>query len=450
MKYVFLGVFAGLVALSLVAWQMRPSPAPAGKTSLAWVSDDNPARREQIARFNELNPDLDLRLDPGNTGMQKVIVQCLAGVGPDLFDCYDGFQLSAYVRSGVAYDVTAFLREHGLDVQNDLWPATEPNIVCDGRVYGFPTNASVNALWFNKEIFDQYGLPYPAGEWTWGDFLPLARKLTVRDERGRVRHFGLMCDWWNWPQFVAQWGGAIYSPDGTRCVIDSPEAIGGIQFLHDLMYRYGVMPSPVEEAAMASTGGWGSGTIHLFAGGKAAMAVGGRWWLCTMRNTETLRLGAVPCPYGPRQVFRGYGRATLVNAKSRQRDQALRFLLYMAEQPYNDLVNHQADALAPVKRFSMTPAFLHDPDYPSEDFNAVWRAVMERGVPDQVSPFINGNRASRILNKQLDLVRNDQKPVPDALRAAAAEVNAEIQETLRRDPSLRRRYDQRLAKRGTP
>ena len=449
MRAFFAGAFCVLALLSIAAWEIRPTSDTGGKTPLIWVSDDNPSRREQIALFNRLHPQYDLRLDPANGGLEKVIVQSLAGVGPDLFDCYDAYSLAAYVRSGVAWDVTDELARAGIDVKRDVWAAVLPIIVRDGRTYGFPTNAAVNAIWVNKDLFDRAGAPYPKGPWTWQEFLPLARRLTTRDKRGRVKQFGLLCDWYNWPQFVMQWGGRIYSADGTRCVLDSPQAIAGIQFLHDLMYKHHVMPSPIEEAAMATQGGWGSGTITFFAGGKGAMALGGRWWLCTMRDYEGLRLGAVECPYGRIRVFRGYGRATLINRNSPRRRQALDFLRYEAGKDYNALINHQADALAPTIRYCYAPEFLHDPEYPEEDFNAVWRDVMRYAEPEDISPFVNGQAAARILNKQLDLVKNDQKPVAAALRDAARQVNEEIARDLERDPSLRARY-RRLTGREQP
>lgn len=441
MKLVFLGVFGGLLLLSLIAWHIQPEVGAKGKIPLVWCSDDNPARREQIKLFNDTHPQYDLRLDPSNTGMEKVIVQSLAGVGPDLFDCYDGYQLSAYVRSGIALDVTEDLAKAGIYPKRDVWPGVFPNFIHDDKVYGFPTNAAVNAIWFNKDIFDKAGIPYPKGEWTWDEFLPLAKRLTIRDESGHPVQFGLLCDWGNWQQFITQWGGRIFTKDGTRCIVDSPEAIAGVQFLQDLIYKYRVMPSPVEEAAMAAAGGWGTGTITLFGGGRGAMALGGRWWLCNTRvNYPKLRLGAVACPYGPKHLYRGYGRATLVNAKSRHLQAAMDFLKYEAGKPYNDLVNHQGDALAPVKRFAFTPEYLHDPEFPQEDFNDVWRDVMDKGVPDEVSPFVNGQRAQRILNKQLDLVKSKSKSPADALHTAAEQINVEIGKMLERDPVLRERY----------
>ncbi|MFB3882841.1 MAG: extracellular solute-binding protein [Armatimonadota bacterium] len=441
MRAFFAVTFGALLLLSVVAWQIEPRP-PAGKIPLVWVSDDNPARRGQIALFNKLNPKYNLRLDPldPNAGMEKVILQCLAGVGPDLFDSWGPSQLDSYVRSGIAWDITEELARRGIDQAREVWPAALPATTRYGRVYAFPTNIAADAIWFNKDLFDKAGEPYPKGAWTWEEFLPVAKRLTLRDERGRIKQFGFLCDWSYWPQFVMQWGGRVYTPDGARCVVDSPEAIAAVQFMHDLMYKHHVMPTPVDEATMATQGGWGSGIISYFGTGRGAMAMGGRWWLCTLRDYGGLNLGAVESPHTKLRCSLAYARATLVNRYSPRREQALAFLVYEYGRDYNELINRQADAVAAVIRYNYTPQFLHNPEHPEEDYNDVWREVAKRARPGDWSPFINGQSASRILDKQMDLVKNDQKPVRDAMRDAARLVNEEIAKTLETDPSLRVRY----------
>jgi len=444
-RHFFSAALVALALLSGVAWVIQPQLTPKGKIRLVWVSDDNPARREQVALFNRLYPQYHLVLDPSNIGMAKVIVQCIGGVGPDLFDSYDGFQLSAYVRSGIAWDVNDQLAAAGIDVRNDVWRVGLPTLLHEGRVYGFLNNASVNAMWFNKDVFDEEGIPYPRGPWTWEEFIPLAQRLTKR-QGGRIVRFGFMFAWWNWRHFMVQWGGRVYTPDGTRCVLDCPETIAAIQFMQDLIYKYRVAPSPLEEAATPIQGGWGSQDIKFFGAAKTAMALGGRWWLCSLRRYEGLRPGAVECPHGPRRIFRGYGRSTLVNRNSPRREHALTFLRYLASREFGELINHQADALAPVIRHCYTEKYLHDPDFPNEDFNAMWRDVMRYGVPDETSPFVNGNVAGRIIGRQLDLVKSNQKSAAEAMRAAAREINEEVHKTLERDPSLRERYDALIPK----
>jgi len=447
MKYVFLGTFSGLILLSIVAWLIQPERDSHGKIPLIWISDPNPARREQVALFNQMHPKYELKLDPANSGMEKVIVQSLAGVGPDLFNTYGGSQLSAYVKTGIAWDVTDELMKLGIDPVRECWPAIHPDFVLDGRVYGFPSNAAANALWINKSIFDENGIPCPKnGPWTWDEFIPLAQKLTVRDKNGKAKQFGLLMDWWNAPTFIRQFGGSIFSKNSTRCVVDSPESIAGIQLMHDLVYKYGVMPSAAEEAAMATQGGWGSGTITLFSGGKAAMAIGGRWWLCTLRDNKNLRLGAVEAPHGPVRVFYGYGKGTLINKHSPRRKEALDFLIYEAGKEYNDLVNHQADALAPTIRYCDGPDYLHDAAFPNEDFNDVWRDIMKYAVAEEISPFVDGQVASRIINKELDFVKSNYKTPAEAMQAAAHEINEEIVKSLKRDPDLKKQYDETVAR----
>ena len=440
MKYVFLGSLICLLCLSLVAWVIRPAAMQEGKTALVWVCDDNPVRREQVDLFNQLNPDLHLLLDPNNADMQKVIVQSIAGVGPDLFSSYDGIQLSAYVNSGIAWDVTEKLAQSGIDVENDLWRAADPTFIYEGRVYGFPANVAVNAIWFNKDIFDDNKIPYPEGELTWEQLIDLARKLTIFEKDGRIRHFGLLFDFAWVQQFIKLWGADIYTRDGARSTLDSPEAIAAVQFMHDLIYKYKVAPSPVQESAMATQGGWGTGVITWFGGSRGAMAMGGRWWLCLLRKYEKLRLGAFAVPHGPARKYLSYGKSVLVNKFSPRRDQAFRFLTYMFDKPYNDLVNHQADALAPVKKYCYTQEYLHDPEYPQEDFNAVWRDVMNYGEPEWVSPYVSGSVVYRILTIQLDQVKADQKSAEEAMKAAARLINEEILKNLEQNPSLRESY----------
>jgi ABC-type glycerol-3-phosphate transport system substrate-binding protein len=99
----------------------------------------------------------------------------------------------------------------------------------------------------------------------------------------------------------------------------------------------------------------------------------------------------------------------------------------MAKREYNELINAQADGLCPVKKWAQTPAYLNNPQFPQEDYNKVWRDSLEVSEPDPVSPFVNGQIVQRILGKQLDLVKNDQKPVAEALKAAANEINKVLQ-----------------------
>ena len=316
---IFLALLASLVGASVIAWAMLPGPDPKGRTKLVWVSDDNPSRQEVIQLFNRLNPDCLLKLDPVyKSGMEKVIVQSTAGVGPDLFDCYGDYQLRAFVEADVAWDVTDELAKAGIDVQKECWPAIVPTAVYNGRVYGFPANVASDVLFFNKDIFDRMGIAYPKGPMTWDEFIPLAQKLTIKDAQGQITQYGFSFDYNRWQDFLPEWGAKIYSDDGTRCTLDSPQAIACAKFEHDLVYKWQITPSASEEDASVQQGGYGNLAMKFLASKRAATVLGGRWWLCTMRDYTGISIGACEAPHGPVYVFNTYGKSTLINKHSPQ------------------------------------------------------------------------------------------------------------------------------------
>lgn len=456
MKYVFLGSFAVMALLSAAAVMWKPGPSEDGRRDIVWVCDDNPVRREQIDLFNQLHPQYCLKLDPALDAkvgsMEKTIIQCLAGVGPDIFDCYSGFQLAAFVRSGAARDCTEDFAARGIDI-NATWPAVRPFEEYHGRVYGHAGNAHAPAMWFNKSLFDAEGLPYPRSDWTWEEFLPIAARLTKRDSSGRALQFGMMMfpeDWYY--VFVPQWKGHMYTPEGTRCTLDSPEVVAGLQFYQDLIFKHHVVPSLAEEDNMASQGGWGAGVITLFGAGKAAMAIGGRWWLCLLRREDFsgLRLGAVGIPRGPTDRLMGYGRSTLINANAKNLEGALAFVEFLHGAEWNDLVNRQADAIGPVMKYNYSDEFLHNPEHPEEDYNEVWRTALEKSVAREISPYVNGQQVERILKKQSDFIRTNVKTAEKAMRDATREINKAMIEILRIDPVLKAAYYEDLSRGAQP
>ncbi len=455
MKYVFLCTCLAMILLSAVAWLWQPRETD-DRISLTWCSDDNPMRREQIARFNELYPEYRLSLDPQSNQVEKVIVQSLAGVGPDLFDCYSGFQLNAFVRSGIARDCTDEMAAMGIKAE-DAWKAVHPHMLHDGRLYGYPGNANAPAVWYNKKIFDEEGVPYPSSDWTWDEFIAISKRLTARGGRGQIIRFG-MIGYWDWKAVLFQFGASFYTPEGTRCILDSKEACDSMQFMQDLTYAHEAIPTPTQQAAMASAGGWGTGEIALFGAERSAMAIGGRWWLCILRNPsyDHLDLGAVEMPAlrlsdGTLSTrIWGGGRSTLVNATGKHVEGALLFMEYLHSEHWNNLINEQADALAPVKKYNYTPDFLHNPEHPEEDYNAVWRAALENSEPEQVSPYVNGQFVERLMIVQTDLVKDNQKSGADAMRDACRKINEAIVETIEKDPVLRTKYFEALENGAQP
>jgi multiple sugar transport system substrate-binding protein len=442
MKATFAFIFFGLMLLSFVVWEFQPPATVAGKVVLTRVSDSNPVRQKQIDLFNSLYPKLDLTLDPTAGDIQKVIVQSLGGVGPDVFDCFDPFQLSAYVQSGIALDLTDEFAKRGINLQKDVFPGILPTAIYQGRVYGMPTNIAADGIWFHRDLLKEIGVPPHKGPWHWDEFIPIAQKLTQRDAQGHPIRYGFLFEWWDWEHFFKGFGAKVYTADGTRCIVDSPQAIAAIQLMHDLVYKYRVSSTPVEESTMATAGGFGSGSISVFGAKHAAMALGGRYWLAELRKYRDIDIGVMESPFATVRQFTLHGRSVLINSASPHRQEAMDALFYMAGPEYNNLVNDQADGIGAFRKYTDTPRFLFNKDYPKETDNEVWRQITEFTIGDESSPFSNGQVVGTVMTEQLDLVKADQKTPAQAMHDAAREINEDIQKNLKGDPGLAEKYRQ--------
>ena len=449
MKIVFAVILTVLIALSLIAWALVPSRDRDGRLALIWVTDENPTRAEQCAIFAErfAGEGLTVEIDPNNTGVGKIIVQTTGGIGPDIIDIYNIGQFNAYLQAGILYDVTGAAQEGGFTPEI-CWPACRDLMVHDGRQYTFPTNCGTWFIFYNKRIFDAFGVPYPDGDWDWEEFLEVARSVTKPRADGRGNEsFGIMG--LDLLECIYQNGGRIYTEDGTRCVLDSPEAIEAAQWLTDLRFRHRVTPTSAEEMAMAAQGGWGRGLITFFEAGKVAMIRYGRWGLVRWRVAEppegslapALRdIGVAPVPRGREKVTLFVMRASGINNKSPCRDEAVSFLKFLASEPYGEQINRSADAIAAVREYCYTDTYLHNPDYPEEDYNDIIRdeTLYARNV--EVSPFLDPAEFDRIFLRHAELIKFGRRDPDQGMRDLARSVNEAIQDNLKRRPELMRRY----------
>jgi multiple sugar transport system substrate-binding protein len=446
MKKFFLFTFVVLVALSVVAQATKPKRQTGGRTRIIWTTDDNPARQAQIAIFDRMFPHLKLTIDPSNNDMSKIIVQTMAGIGPDVIDCYTPMQVHAYLQAGIVQDITDWAKEAGT-TPDTTWPTVVPSMVIDGRQYGYPTNPGPWVIFYNKDIFDRCHVPYPTGDWDWKKFTEIAQRLTIKSPDGRRNEtFGIMG--YDLQEAIWQNGGSFYSPDGTRCTLDSPEAIEAAQWLMDLQFKYKCAPSPSEEDAMASAGGWGQGIITLFSAQRLGMIRYGRWGLIVWRKDPKLRIGVAPLPHQKCHATVVATRISVLNKKSPYVREAFNFIKFLASREYGEQINDSADNCAPLRQLCFEPRFEHNPQYPQEDFNHVFREEMKNGRIQEISKFVNPFVADRIFRRYVDLMRNRQMEPAEAMTACAAEINKAMQEYLAERPALKAEYDRLTAGRS--
>jgi multiple sugar transport system substrate-binding protein len=127
-------------------------------------------------------------------------------------------------------------------------------------------------LYYNRRIFREAGVAEPLANWTWEDLVRAGQALTQAPRDGRPAVWGCsrMDGWWGeWLIYVRQSGGKVFTPDGRRCLLDSPEAIRGLTFFLEKSTKYHISAPAGYEP------------FNSFANQRVAMVYGGHvnYWL---------------------------------------------------------------------------------------------------------------------------------------------------------------------------
>ena len=90
----------------------------------------------------------------------------------------------ALIDLNLQYDMSELIKKHNIDLKK-FEPTTIEAIKNFGGLYGLPVHTTTLLLYYNKDIFDKFGVPYPKDGMTWEQLADLSRRLTVTDHDGR-------------------------------------------------------------------------------------------------------------------------------------------------------------------------------------------------------------------------------------------------------------------------
>jgi multiple sugar transport system substrate-binding protein len=91
--------------------------------------------------------------------------------------------------NGLEYDMSELVKKHGIDLNR-----VEPTIIdavkqaSGGKLYGLPVSTSNMVMYYNKALFDKFGVAYPRDGMTWDEIVDISKKMT-RNEDG-IQYFG--------------------------------------------------------------------------------------------------------------------------------------------------------------------------------------------------------------------------------------------------------------------
>lgn len=372
-----------------------------------------------IAEFNRVHPDVKVEVlrAPFGDYITKVLTQFAGRMAPDVMGV-NAEQLPVFSDRKVLLDLGPYTKGDPEFKPEEFYPQILDRYTVDGKLSAIPADiAPICVVYYNRKAFREAGILFPGNNWTRNDFLEKAKKLTKRDEAGQVVRWAFVDDWPIWEAWVYSNGARLVDDvkKPTRCVLDDPRAVEGVQFRADLIHKHRVMPSPSNVTAMG-----GMGNSDLFINGKAAMFFSGIWKTPRFREIETFEWDAVPFPVGPtgKRGFpmSGTGYAVLASTKHPELAYELaRFLSSGVGQRFMAATGLIQPARIPVAK---GPEFLDGMSPVNKRFML---DTVKYGVFRPFDP--RADEWMNLVGSRLDRVWSGDKTAAEVLPAVAKEVN---------------------------
>jgi multiple sugar transport system substrate-binding protein len=197
-----------------------------------------------IAKFQEANPDIKVEITgyPGNQeGFTRLSQAVQSGSAVDVFRLPSDV-LPQLVKDDLVAPIDEYLTEED---KADIYPNLLQSVTVDGKAYAWPLWVPPVGMYLNLDVFEEKGVEPPTGDWTYDEFVEVAKQLTfTRDDGTQVYGYTALID----PGVVNAWpiilgdGALPISQDNTQYTWNTPEGISGLKKLVDLAQVHKVVP----------------------------------------------------------------------------------------------------------------------------------------------------------------------------------------------------------------
>ena len=429
MRRGIVGILMLVAATSIYAAGSGEEGGAAVQTEIVfqhWMTELKPIFDPEIERFEAANPGVSVQQEilPYGDYWNKLPIAMAGGEGPDLY-AMTRPNFEPFASAGRTSDIQAAIEAS--PAMASSMGALDQEVIdtyrYDGVLMGVPFTIESSAIYFNKTMFEQAGLPLPSeieDTWTWDDMRELAIDLT-KVENGRTVQYGLHVTPNRLPVFDFIWsnGGEIYSDDGKRILAGSPEALQTMEYLTSLIVDDGVSPDYSFSKTVGSWEQFMSGSIGMIAGGPAVMS--------RLREITDFQWDVAEFPRSPYSGSRMVASNVLgfiVGPNSEAIPETVELIAALtAKEPMTQMASIGANI--PARRDSRAPYF--NEEVPAN--SAAFERALEYIHPMKLSEYVSYSETLRILTTEaLEKMYNGTAPASVAWTAGVEQIDALLRE----------------------
>jgi multiple sugar transport system substrate-binding protein len=354
--FIVAGILAGCGGAAPV---VSDGGEPAGGVRFMVFGDpaEKAAYETLVAAFEERRPAIDVELQhiPSQADYrQRIGADFAAGTPADVV-LINYRRYAPFAARGALEPLGPYLDRSELISPEAFYAESLGPFTWEGTLICIPQNLSSLVVYYNKDLFDQAGLPYPRDSWTWDEFLATAQALTRdTDGDGASDQYGLgtTAEAIRVAPFIWQNGGALVDDEAspTRLALDTPEATAAFQWFVDLQVRHRVVPDAAAEEAEDSE--------SRFLNGRTAMLLNSRRGVPTYREIEGFDWDVAPLPRGVQAATVLHADAYCLPAVSENKPAAWAFIEFANSSEGQAIIARTGRTVPSLKAVAESEAFL--------------------------------------------------------------------------------------------
>lgn len=323
----------------------KNEPAAKAQTTITvwhWMTDREPAFGELAKRYlaltgTKVNFDL---YAPSDAYSQKVRAAAQGFNLPDIFGILgEKRDFASFVKAGHILDLTPYM-----DANLGLWrnsffaKALAVNEFAEGNSYGVkvgiyaaPIDVMSIQMLYNKDLFKALGLNPNQPPQTFGEFLDIGKKIKAAKMQGLVSGWGEM---WMIDCLANNYAFNIMGKDKVLATIR-----GEVPYTDPDWIQVFTLFKQMQESGVLANGlviMVNKTAEQLFANGKAVFAFNGSWCVNVYKGMDPkLNYAAMLPPKVsenyPMAIWGGAGSSFMVNARSKNKEEAVKFLEWLTD-----------------------------------------------------------------------------------------------------------------------
>ncbi|RKM57770.1 sugar ABC transporter substrate-binding protein [Butyrivibrio sp. XB500-5] len=386
-----------------------------------WDASNNECYKVLADAFMDEHPEVNIEMvDLGSADYSTALGTQLAGENAD-YDVVTIKDVPGYVtlvKKGVLEPLDSFIEKDGIDLS--CYSGVTDQLMMNGWLYELPFRSDIWIIYYNKDIFDQAGVPYPTNDMTWKQYDKLCRKVTGTYEGRQV--YGAHYHTW---RSTVQLDGIL---DGKNTIVD-----GHYEFTKP--YYEMVLSQQKDKVCMdyATLKTRGLHYSAAFAQGNVATMNMGSWFISTLINkikegeyTQCANWGIVKYPHAE-GVEPGSTLSTItalaIPKAADNKEAAWDFVRFVSGEKGAEIMARTGNIPAMTNE-KIVEIIAGMDGFPNDE--ASKEALVTSHTYLEMPAIDKSSEIEAVLNKQHDLLMNEETGIDEAITAMNEGVQAII------------------------